>query len=547
MTDTSAATLDDCTNLTIYKGNSVLVSDRRNVDLQPGANLIEFPNILADVVRQSINVSIRDQSFNAVVTEHRFLYDLADNTMILKRYLGEMIEVRTQDGQVYAGQYVRVTKGLRNTAFSNAASDDLLLCNTDGQLILIAANNISEIHLPENRELIQQPLLQIMIESQEAGTCPIEVTYIASGIDWAVDYNVIVSENDQLVTFNGWATLTNKTDVSFNDVYVKLVQESASPLTQPQPTNPPQPPAANRSLRPSPFSRQNPPKPLRPPQPPRPPLTRPGSRLGRLNQRPPVDDGGRFGDPSHPSNDPPRRPLPSRFPTRIPPPAPAPLPPLKRVSQYRYPIERPVDLENDETRHIKLVDLAPPTAQLAYIYDASPPVSKYPRNPNTDRNQGDTQVTEVNAFITFNANEQTATMVNLPAGELRIYQQDHRGASTLVGNRKIKHLSGDDRLEISLGALPDVDGKRTQKDFRRLENSLLEETYRIRLRNQRQDRPVRVTVLERLFRWGNWRIVNTSHSYTKQDATSITFDVTIPPREKMAILYTVRYFLTGMD
>jgi len=50
-----------------------------------------------------------------------------------------------------------------------------------------------------------------------------------------------------------------------------------------------------------------------------------------------------------------------------------------------------------------------------------------------------------------------------------------------------------------------------------------------------------VLVKETLFRWTNWEILAPSDPFTKLDARSMQFDVTVPPDGEETITYTVRY------
>ena len=50
-----------------------------------------------------------------------------------------------------------------------------------------------------------------------------------------------------------------------------------------------------------------------------------------------------------------------------------------------------------------------------------------------------------------------------------------------------------------------------------------------------------VRVVEHLYRWSNWNITQKSAEFTKKDAQTIEFNVTLQPDEERAITYRVRY------
>jgi len=48
-------------------------------------------------------------------------------------------------------------------------------------------------------------------------------------------------------------------------------------------------------------------------------------------------------------------------------------------------------------------------------------------------------------------------------------------------------------------------------------------------------------VVERLYRWMNWQIVEQSDAWTKTDAQTAEFRVTVPPDGEKVVTYRVRY------
>ena len=49
-------------------------------------------------------------------------------------------------------------------------------------------------------------------------------------------------------------------------------------------------------------------------------------------------------------------------------------------------------------------------------------------------------------------------------------------------------------------------------------------------------------VVEYLFRWSEWKILRSSHDYTKMDSSTIEFRVTVPANGETTLSYSVRYF-----
>jgi hypothetical protein len=68
----------------------------------------------------------------------------------------------------------------------------------------------------------------------------------------------------------------------------------------------------------------------------------------------------------------------------------------------------------------------------------------------------------------------------------------------------------------------------------------IEESFEIRVRNHKKQ-PVQVRVVEHLYRWSNWDIQEKSGAYTKKDAQTVEFPVTVAPDGEQVVTYTVHY------
>jgi len=68
----------------------------------------------------------------------------------------------------------------------------------------------------------------------------------------------------------------------------------------------------------------------------------------------------------------------------------------------------------------------------------------------------------------------------------------------------------------------------------------MEESYHITLRNHK-DEDVEVRVVEHMFRWSEWQIVEESGEHSKLDAQQAEWRVTIPADGEAEVGYTVRY------
>ncbi|MCI0712420.1 MAG: hypothetical protein L0154_19855, partial [Chloroflexi bacterium] len=110
-----------------------------------------------------------------------------------------------------------------------------------------------------------------------------------------------------------------------------------------------------------------------------------------------------------------------------------------------------------------------------------------------------------------------------------------------IGENFIDHTPEGETVEIFLGNAFDLVGERRQTDFQLIGRNVIEETYEIKLRNRKDEGSVQIRVPERLTRWSNWEVLNSTHPYEQLDAFSIEFRVDVPAGEEVVIIYKVRY------
>jgi hypothetical protein len=87
----------------------------------------------------------------------------------------------------------------------------------------------------------------------------------------------------------------------------------------------------------------------------------------------------------------------------------------------------------------------------------------------------------------------------------------------------------------------DVTGERKRTNFHvESRQRWIEESFEIHVRNHKKQ-TVQVRVVEHLYRWSNWDIQDKSTAYTKKDAQTIEFPVTVAPDGEQVITYTAHY------
>ncbi len=210
----------------------------------------------------------------------------------------------------------------------------------------------------------------------------------------------------------------------------------------------------------------------------------------------------------------------------------------KFFEYHLYEVQRPVTLLNNQTKQIEFITASHVPAIKRYILKLAPMM--YTGTPFTETEAGSKIKGNPDVYLEFKTGKETGLDKPLPAGLIRLYKKDVDGAPLLIGEANIGHTPVGETVKLRVGRAFDIVGERTQTDFTKLGARALEESYKIVIRNHK-DTEVTVRVVEPLFRAAEWEITKASHEYTKADAHTIYFDISVPAKGEETVTYTVRY------
>ncbi|MGH8130019.1 MAG: DUF4139 domain-containing protein [Steroidobacteraceae bacterium] len=209
---------------------------------------------------------------------------------------------------------------------------------------------------------------------------------------------------------------------------------------------------------------------------------------------------------------------------------------------HLYTLGRPATIPNNSTKQIELFDSAarvPAKKQMVY-YGAD--FSGYYGSLMTDREIGPSSNTKVDVWLSFKNDKASGMGMPLPAGRIRVSQQDKAdGSLEFIGEDKIDHTPKDEDVRVKLGTAFDVVGERRQTDF--ILNSkgrVMEEAFEIKVRNHKEQ-AVEVIVRENLYRWSQWKLIQESTASVKKDARTVEFPVRVAADGEATVTYRVRY------
>lgn len=236
----AVTTVDERTslNLTLYQGGFAVVQDIRNVPIVEGVQEIEFKDISSAIISDSALLS----GPGVEVLERNYTYDLVSFQSILEAHVGKEISLQL-NGRHFSESYERMIW----------VQDAKLLAVRDGYMIVKARNLNKDLKesrfdrvfaLPISKyadmvsfsrmpdELSESPTLSMKINSGTEGFTALDLTYLTEGLDWEASYVANIQEEDRL-DLNAWVTLTNNTDLPFDQASVQLMAGEVNRASHP--------------------------------------------------------------------------------------------------------------------------------------------------------------------------------------------------------------------------------------------------------------------------------------------------------------------------
>ena len=195
-----------------------------------------------------------------------------------------------------------------------------------------------------------------------------------------------------------------------------------------------------------------------------------------------------------------------------------------------YTLGRPATVKDNQTKQISLVtaDDIPVKKELLY-YGAN--YYYYNRYGDAMSNQ------KIGVFVEIQNKKVNNLGIPLPKGTVRVYKADKEGSLQFVGEDSIDHTPKDEKIRIKLGDAFDVVGGRKQTDWKKIAYDTYEAAFEISLRNHKKEDVV-VKVVEPIP--GDWKMLSSSHEYSKTEAFTAEFNIPVPKDQEVKLTYRVR-------
>ena len=209
---------------------------------------------------------------------------------------------------------------------------------------------------------------------------------------------------------------------------------------------------------------------------------------------------------------------------------------------HLYTLGRRTTLPNNSTKQVELFEAAkrvPARKTMVYYGQAG---MYYGGGLMTDRDYGNTGSKKIDVYLEFKNDEKVGLGVPLPKGRIRVSQVDTADQSLeFIGEDVIDHTPKNERVLVKLGSAFDVIGERKQIDFAvDTKGKWMEEEVEVKIRNHKSE-SVDVLVKENLYRWTNWSIKSSNHTYEKDDARTVFFPLKVAADGQEVVRYRVRY------
>lgn len=195
-----------------------------------------------------------------------------------------------------------------------------------------------------------------------------------------------------------------------------------------------------------------------------------------------------------------------------------------------YTLQRPSTIKDNQTKQISLVsagnipvrkELLFHGARYYYYSHYSEAITKQ----------------KVGVFVEIQNKKENNLGIPLPKGTVRVYKHDSAGSLQFVGEDSIDHTPKDEKVRVKLGDAFDVVGTRKQTDWKKIAYDTYEAAFEISLRNHKKEDVV-VRVVEPIP--GDWKMLNSSHDYTKTEAFTAEFNIPVPKDKETKLTYRVR-------
>jgi hypothetical protein len=229
--------------ITIYNDNLALVQDKRQMDLSGGRQRLEFPGVSAQIRPETVSLS----ATGVAIVEQNFDFDLLTPAKMMEKAVGSTITIIRVNPATGAETRERAEVLATNSGVVLKIGNRIEVLRDDGLPVRVIFDKV-----PDN--LRSKPTLSVTINGDRAGSKPVTLNYLTSGLGWKADYVALFDDVTSKLDVQGWITLTNGSGTTYDSAEATLVAGSPMRADQyrsqqyrPQPQRPQMPQAGTES------------------------------------------------------------------------------------------------------------------------------------------------------------------------------------------------------------------------------------------------------------------------------------------------------------
>ena len=470
-------------SLTIYNQNFAVVRDSIELNLKRGKNEISFADITSLLEPDSVILRDPLSKTEIQILEQNYRSDPVSQELLLSLYEGKEIDFLVStingDNQTVKGKIIR-SGYIAPRQYNSGYSYNV---NQSTQPIIEVDGQL-RFSLPGQPlfpaladDTILKPTLNWLLNSNNTREFDAELSYVTGGMSWKADYSMISMDEDDTIDVIGWVTIDNQSGKIFKNARIKLMAGDVSKIQNSQDIY----------------------------------KSAAVLRSSRSESSAPVVTEQAFED------------------------------------YHLYTLAHKTTLHNQQTKQVEFLKAEKVKTKRIYVYDgAKIDWNRYrgysSESIRNNREYGTDCNRKVWIMKEFKNSEENNLGIPLPRGILRFYKQGDDGQLEFTGENVIDHTPKDEIVRVYTGNAFDLVGERIRTDYRiDTSHDWLDESFEIKVRNHKENEPVEIRVVENLYRWINWDIVEKSNDYIKTDSQTIEFRITLQPNEEKVITYKVHY------
>lgn len=209
-------------DLSIYNQDITAVREQMELNLISNVCSIQCSEITANLDPKSVILrDITDKS-NIQILEQTYLSDPVSEGLFLSLSEGKTLDFLAGTN-IVQGKVVRsgyTTRSLIPSRYTSGGVGQPII-EVDGKLRFGLPGTPMFSGLVDY--IMPKPILQWIIKSDHVGKVNAELAYTTGGMQWEASYNIILSDQGNVLDIVGWVMIDNQTGRTFKDARVKLI------------------------------------------------------------------------------------------------------------------------------------------------------------------------------------------------------------------------------------------------------------------------------------------------------------------------------------